>query len=99
MNSFFFCNKVGDKYPSEYLPYVMSKLNKRFDLGSSTFNTTSDKKNTLRNQLYEKGMKNCITVECSYFGYWSEKTAKLFKDQDFVEMADSLLKTLCFMLF
>lgn len=70
MNAFFFCNKIADKYPSEYFPYVMSKINKRFDLSSSTFNTTIDKKNTLRNQLYETGMKNCITVESSYFGYW-----------------------------
>lgn len=70
MNSFFFCNKINEKYPSEYLPCVISMINKRFDRGSCTFNTTIDKKNTLRNQLYENGMKNCVTVENSYFGFW-----------------------------
>lgn len=52
MNSFFFANKSGDKFPCEYLPYIICKLNKRFDVFSSTFSTTLDKKNTLRNQLF-----------------------------------------------
>jgi|688.fasta_scaffold67694_2 hypothetical protein len=52
MNSFLFSNKSGDKFPCEYLPYTLCKLNKRFDIFSCTFNTTPDKKNTLRNQLF-----------------------------------------------
>lgn len=67
-------------------------------MNSCTFNTTADKKNTLRNQLFEFGMKNCMTVENSYFGFWEDKVAKLFKDVDFREMADSLIKVLHFML-
>ena len=54
MNSFLFSNKNGDKFPSEYIPYTICKLNKRFDIFSCTFNTTSDKKNTLRNYSQKK---------------------------------------------
>lgn len=52
MNSFCFSNKIGDKFPSEYFPFLIAKFDKRFDLGACTFNTSPDKKNTLRNQLY-----------------------------------------------
>lgn len=39
-------------------------------------------------------MKNCVTVENSYFGFWQDKTAKLYKDNDCYEMAESIIKTL-----
>lgn len=55
-------NNNNSVYNSEYLTYIASKLSKKYDLSSCTFNTTSDKKNTLRNQLYEVNMKNCVTV-------------------------------------
>ena len=43
-------------------------------------------------------MKNCITVENSYFGYWEEKCVKMFKEKDFQEMTESLLRALAFMM-
>jgi hypothetical protein len=98
MGSFFFCNKSGEKYPSEYLPFVVSKLDKRFELTSCTFGSTADKKNTLRNQLLEAGMKNCVTVENSYFGYWEEKMPKMYNEDSFASITHSILKTLYFML-
>ena len=39
-------------------------------------------------------MKNCVTVENSYYGYWEDRVAKIFKDKDYYDMAYSTIKAL-----
>lgn len=71
------------------------KASKIFDFSSCTFSNTADKRNTLRSQMVENGVINCITVECSYFGYWEDSNKKLFKRDDYIEMSQTIIKALC----
>lgn len=69
-------------------------------MNSCTFKTTSDKKNTLRNQLFENGMKNCLTYENSYFGYKKDrKESKHYMNSDYRSLAKTLIIGLSCALF
>ena len=71
LNSFLFCCKNEDRFSHRFFPLIMSKLEKRFDLLSCTYGISRDKETSLRGQIYEMGVRNCFTLENSYYGFYS----------------------------
>ena len=58
-----------------------------------TYGIDRDKENTVRSQLYQLGVTNCLTLECSLMGYVTEQgEVRQFGEQDLRHIGESVWK-------
>lgn len=92
MNTFgYFSN---NKIITKAFASTLADVSRNFSYENCTFGIAEDKEKTLRSMADSLGVKNCITIESSYYGRSQSSTVHSYTSSDLHEIGEAILKTM-----